>query len=126
MKKRLLLTWAIAATLVACSAEPGPAGDLRQAQVPPNFTFATQRGVALSVQAPDRVFGDVGAAQLEVRTPTGEVLYRGSIRRGAAAEVAVLAPSAAARLVLRATGRAGEAEGEVEVRRDRRIDAKLR
>lgn len=51
---------------------------LRDVEIPPDFTFATSRPVALTISAEASVLGGQAGA-LEIARPDGRVLYRGPL-----------------------------------------------
>ncbi len=88
---------ALGGALACAPGAPGgqPAGEgagLRDVEVPADFTFATSRPVALTVQADPAVVGGQ-AAGLEVRRLDGAVLYRGPLLPDRPLEVSLALPT---------------------------------
>lgn len=103
-------------TFAACTEQPSspqPA-TLGDVQVPPSFTFATTKAVALSVSATSEKIGGAQGA-LSVERADGKVLFRGPIEASKPLAVKLMIPSKDDALRLRLSSRDGELTSDVPV-----------
>jgi hypothetical protein len=111
----------------ACSkGDGGDGSNLRSAEIPRGFDFATSRPVALEVRAAPHLFGPAEQAQIEVRRADGAAIFRGAIRRGETAELRVRAPTADRRLSVVVTGLGGQGSAPLSVDASGRAEGEVR
>lgn len=92
MTRSRILAWGVAGclswALVGCVSVDGPGksatsqGPLRGTAIPSTFSFATSRGVDLTLSADKTLFGVRNVAGVEVADKSGATLYRGSMHAG--------------------------------------------
>ncbi len=97
MLRRWLL---LSLPLLACTPEPtanpgasAPVGELRSAQIPSGFDFATTQTMRLRVRAGALTL-PTGADAVEVRRTDGTVVFRGAIRAGVPLDLQLSLPAA--------------------------------
>lgn len=99
------------------TSNPEQPQSLRDVQIPEDFTFATSRGVALTVAADEASIGAPSAA-LEVARADGRVLYRGPIAAGTPLNLNLAVPTKDNALKLKLNANGTERTAEVAISED--------
>ena len=94
--------------------DPTSGPTLRDIEIPEDFTFATSRGVTLSVQVEDTAISAPMAA-MEVALPSGAVIYRGPLAKGTPLNVDLSVPTKDTQLKLKLKSDSQTLEAEVAI-----------
>lgn len=117
------LAGAALVSVVGCAQQAGDANTpdqpqtLRDVEIPEDFTFATSRGVALTVAANEATIGAPTAA-LEVARADGRVLYRGPLSVGSPLTLNLAVPTKDDSLKLKLSANGQEHNADVVINAD--------
>jgi len=110
-------------SVVGCAQQGGEPNNpeqptsLRDVEIPEDFTFATSRGVALTVEANQDTLGAASGA-LEIARTDGRVLYRGPLSAGTPLTLNLAVPTKDDALKLKLSANGQEHNAEVAINAD--------